>query len=220
MTPRFIVDFGSDGAPAEADGRLHGPAFSRNHGPIWDVIGPWLTQQTGDVLELASGTGQHSVAFALRAPHLTFWPSDINGNHLRSIRAWRDFASVANVSEPQSIDLRDADWTISGPGTLTAMLAINLTHIAPWSVTENLIAGAAHWLKTGGRLFVYGPFMRDGAHTAPSNARFDASLRGENPEWGLRDIGALAALGEAAGVPLVETTPMPANNFTLTFEKA
>ena len=43
-------------------------------------------------------------------------------------------------------------------------------------------------MRDGGRLFVYGPFMRDGAHTAPSNAAFDASLRAENPEWGVRDV--------------------------------
>ena len=67
MTPRFTVDFGSGATPAEPDGRLHAPAFARNHEPIWAAIGPWLAAQTGDVLELASGTGQHSAAYALRA---------------------------------------------------------------------------------------------------------------------------------------------------------
>jgi hypothetical protein len=67
---------------------------------------------------------------------------------------------------------------------------------------------------------IYGPFMRDGAHTAPSNAQFDASLRAGNAAWGVRDIAALARLGDAAGVPLHDTIAMPANNFTLTFEKA
>lgn len=226
MTPRFTVDFGGAGVPMEPDGRLRAQAFSRNHEPIWNVIGPWLARQTGDVLELASGTGQHTAVYALRAPHLTFWPSDVdNEAHRRSIRAWRDHAGLANVRDPQRIDLMDADWTMSGtdapsPGTLTAMLAINLTHIAPWSATENLIAGAARLLKPGGRLFVYGPFMRDGQHTAPSNARFDTSLRAENPAWGLRDIAELSRLAGAAGVPLVATTPMPANNFTLAFGKS
>ena len=225
MTPRFTVDFGSAGAPMEPDGRLRAQAFSRNHEPIWDVIGPWLARQAGDVLELASGTGQHCAAFAQRAPHLTFWPSDINDAHLKSIHAWRDHAGLANMRDPRRIDLMDADWAMSGadapsPGTLTAMLAINLTHISPWAATENLIAGAVRWLRPGGRLFVYGPFMQDGEHTAASNARFDASLRAENPAWGLRDIAEMSRLAEAAGVPPIATTPMPANNFTLAFEKA
>jgi hypothetical protein len=153
---------------------------------------------------------------------LTWWPSDIdNAAHVASIRAWRDFAGAANVRDPQAIDLMDKDWDVSGPpGTFAAMLAINLTHISPWPASENLIAGAGRWLTPGGRLFVYGPFMRDGAHTAPSNAQFDASLRAGNAAWGVRDIAALAALGEAAGVPLIETVAMPANNFTLMFERA
>jgi hypothetical protein len=223
VTPRFTLDFGSTGAPAEADGRLHAPAFARNHEPIWDAIGSWLTGQSGDVLELASGTGQHVAAYAPRTPHLTWWPSDIdNAAHVASIKAWRDFTGAANVRDPQAIDLMEADWTVSGPspGGLTAMLAINLTHISPWPATQNLIAGAGRRLTPGGRLFVYGPFMRDGAHTAPSNAQFDASLRASNAAWGVRDIAALAALGEAAGVPLVETVAMPANNFTLVFDRA
>jgi SAM-dependent methyltransferase len=224
VTPRFTVDFGSTGTPADADGRLHAPAFARNHEPIWAVIGAWLAAQNGDVLELASGTGQHTAAYAARAPHLIWWPSDRdNAAHFASIKAWRDAAGVANIRDPQRIDLMDAGWAMTGgpsPGALTAMLAINVTHISPWPATENLIAGAGRWLRPGGRLFIYGPFMRDGAHTAPSNAQFDESLRAGNPAWGVRDIAALAQLGEAAGVPLHETAPMPANNFTLTFEKA
>lgn len=223
MTPRFTLDFGSGATPAESDGRLHAPAFARNHEPIWAVIGPWLAAQSGDVLELASGTGQHSATYALRVPQLTWWPSDMdNAAHFASIRAWRDVAGAANMRDPQRVDLMNADWAMSGPapGTLTAMLAVNVTHISPWPATENLIAGAGRWLKPGGRLFVYGPFMKDGAHTAPSNAQFDASLRASNAAWGVRDIAALSRAGAQAGVPLIETTPMPANNFTLTFEKA
>jgi SAM-dependent methyltransferase len=224
MTRRFIVDFGSDGAPAEDDGRLHGPAFGRNHRPIWEVIGPWLSQQTGDVLELGSGTGQHTLSFAQQTPQLVWWPSDINDAHLRSIRAWRNHAGADNVRDPQRIDLTNPHWTMTGtdapsPGTLTAMLAINLLHIAPWTVSQHLIGGAGRWLKSGGRLLVYGPFKRDGAHTAPSNESFDASLRAGNPAWGLRDTAKLAALAQRDGLALVDTVPMPSNNFILIFER-
>jgi SAM-dependent methyltransferase len=223
VTPRFTVDFGS-GATPEPDGRLHAPAFARNHEPIWAAIGAWLAAQSGDVLELASGTGQHTAAYAARAPHLTWWPSDMdNAAHFASIKAWRDAAGATNLRDPQRIDLMDAGWTMAGgpsPGTLTAMLAVNVTHISPWAATQNLIAGAGRWLRPGGRLFVYGPFTKDGIHTAPSNAQFDASLRAGNPAWGVRDVAALATLGKTADVPLIETVAMPANNFTLIFERA
>jgi Protein of unknown function (DUF938) len=68
-------------------------------------------------------------------------------------------------------------------------------------------------------LFVCGPFKRDGAHTAPSNAAFDMSLRAENPDWGVRDIGDLNALAEAAGLSQAEITAMPANNLVLAFAR-
>ena len=99
------------------------------------------------------------------------------------------------------------------------MLCINVLHISPWAVAQNLIAGAGRLLRDGGLLFVYGPFMRDGTHTAPSNAAFDASLRAENPDWGVRDIRDLSALAQAAGLTLNEIVPMPANNLVLAFAR-
>ena len=104
-------------------------------------------------------------------------------------------------------------------GELAAMLCINVLHISPWSVAENLLRGAARFLRPGGRLFVYGPFMRDGVHTAPSNAAFDASLRAENPGWGVRDTRDLRALAESAGLALADIVPMPANNLVLSFSR-
>ena len=222
--PKFVVDFGKSGAPPAPDGRLDGPAFHRNHNAIWSAIAGFLSVQAGDVLELGSGTGQHAAAFAARSPQLTWWPSDIYPSHLASIEAWRRQAGLANLRAPQRIDLNDPDWTWDGDGPsgrkLTAMLCINVLHIAPWRVAQNLIAGAGRLLRDGGRLFVYGPFMRDGQHTAPSNADFDASLRAQNAEWGVRDVRDLSRLAEAAGLTLAEIVPMPANNLVLAFAAA
>jgi len=221
--PKFVVEFGKAGAPPAPDGRLDGPAFHRNNDAIWSAMAGFLSEQTGDVLELGSGTGQHSTAFAERSPHLTWWPSDIYPSHLASIEAWRRHAGLANLRAPQRIDLTDPAWSWTADGqagaALTAMLCINVLHISPWAVAQNLIAGAGRLLRDGGLLFVYGPFMRDGAHTAPSNAAFDASLRAENPDWGVRDIRDLSALAQAAGLTLNEIVPMPANNLVLAFAR-
>ena len=210
--------------PAEPDGRLDGPAFHRNHNAIWSAIGGFLSRQSGDVLELGSGTGQHSTAFARRSPHLTWWPSDIYHSHLASIEAWRRHTGLANLRAPQRIDLADPHWTWTADaragGTLTAMLCINVLHISPWYVSQNLIAGAGRTLRDGGRLFVYGPFMRDGAHSAPSNAAFDATLRAENPDWGVRDLRDLNERAEMAGLTPADITAMPANNLVLAFTRA
>lgn len=219
---KFVVEFGKE-LPPTPDGRLDGPAFHRNHDVIWSAIARFLSEQSGDVLELGSGTGQHAVEFARRSPNLVWWPSDIYPSHLGSIDAWRRHAGLANLRAPQRIDLTDPDWTWNADGhaggVLTAMLCINVLHISPWRVSQNLMAGAGRFLRDGGRLFLYGPFMRDGQHTAPSNAAFDASLRAENPAWGVRDLRDLNALALDAGLTLEEIVPMPANNLVLVFAR-
>lgn len=221
--PKFVVDFGSIGRPPDADGRLDGPAFHRNHDAIWSAIAPFLAE-AGDVLEVGSGTGQHACEFARRAPRLTWWPSDILPAHLASIAAWRGQAGLANLRAPQAIDLNDPDWTWQGErsagGALAAILCINVLHISPWRVAQNLFAGAGRLLRPGGYLFIYGPFMRDGVHTAPSNECFDATLRAQDPEWGVRDTRDLTAIAGAAGLSLAETVAMPADNLVLVFARA
>lgn len=221
---KFVVEYGKDSELPAADGRLDGPAFHRNHEPIWSAVAAFLEQQNGDVLELGSGTGQHVTEFACRAPRLTWWPSDIYDSHLKSIAAWRAHSGLKNLRAPQRIDLADPDWNWrGGEGArrpLAAILCINVLHISPWLVSQNLFSGAGRLLRSDGRLFVYGPFMRDGAHTAPSNAAFDATLQAQNPEWGVRDIRDLRALADDAGLSLTKITPMPANNLVLAFARA
>ena len=221
--PKFAVEYGKDGLPpAESDGRLDAPTFHRNHEPIWAAIAGFLHGKTGDVLEIGSGTGQHIVTFAKEAPELTWWPSDIAPSHLASIAAWRRAADLPNVREAQRIDLLDDAWAWQGNAAsdkLTAILCINVIHISPWRVAENLMAGAGRMLRDGGYLFTYGPYKRDGQHTAPSNAAFDASLRARNPEWGVRDLADVTALANANGLTCINITEMPANNLVLAFER-
>ena len=216
---RFVVEFGKDGTPPAQEGRLDAPAFHRNREPLWQALAPYLATARGTVLELGSGTGQHVVTYAAQTPALTWCPSDLQETHLASIEAWRLHTGLANVAPPQRIDLSDPGWGWTPGGTLTAMLCINVLHISPWSVSRNLIAGAGRLLDRHGRVFVYGPFKRDGAHTAPSNAEFDASLRARNPEWGMRDTRDLAALAAESGLVLDDLAPMPANNFVLVFAR-
>ena len=220
----YVVEFGKDGRPVEPDGRLDAAAFHRNHQAIWAVLQQFLAGKSGDVVEAGSGTGQHVVDFARHTPEITWWPSDLNEQHLKSIGAWRAYAGLPNIRPPLRIDLSDPSWCSemhdgSGPGELLAVFCANVIHIAPWRVAEGLFAGAGRYLRAGGRLFLYGPFKRDGKHTAVSNAAFDSSLRDKNPEWGVRDIEALEKLAKNAGLALIEIAEMPANNLILVFER-
>jgi hypothetical protein len=220
----YVVEFGKDGRPVEPDGRLDAPAFHRNHQAIRAVLLRFLAGKSGDVVEAGSGTGQHVVDFARHMPDITWWPSDLNAQHLRSITAWRAHAGLPNIRPPLRIDLSDPAWCAemhdgSGPQKLLAVFCANVIHIAPWRVAEGLFAGAGRYLPADGRLFLYGPFKRDGKHTAVSNAVFDTSLRENNPEWGVRDIEALEGLAGSAGLVLGEIAEMPANNLILVFER-
>lgn len=215
---------GGDGdRPFNPDRRLDAAAFHRNHEPIWSVIAPFLQSKTGDVLEVGSGTGQHVVEFARRAPDIVWWPSDIDGEHLDSIDAWRRHAQLPNIRAPVRIDVANPDWGLGQhelpPSRLLAILSANVLHISPWRVSEGLLAGAARHLRPNGRLFVYGPFMRNGTHTAPSNAAFDLSLRRQNAEWGVRDADELGLLADLAGLKMTEIAELAANNLILIFER-
>jgi SAM-dependent methyltransferase len=221
--PEYVVEFGKDGRPVEPDGRLDAAAFHRNHQPIWAVLEKFLNGKSGDVLEAGSGTGQHVVHFARHSPHVTWWPSDFNETHLKSISAWRTRAKLPNVRAPLRIDLSDPMWCPemndgSGPGQLLAVFCANVIHIAPWRVAEGLFAGAGRYLRADGRLLLYGPFKRDGRHTSVSNAVFDSSLRERDGEWGVREIAELEKLAAGAGLVLVEVAEMPANNLIVVFE--
>jgi SAM-dependent methyltransferase len=220
----YVVEFGKDGSPVEPDGRLDAAAFHRNHEPIWQTLEPLLRGKSGDVVEVGSGTGQHVVDFARRSPDITWWPSDLNEQHLKSIEAWRRYTQRDNVRGPMRIDLADPQWCAtmhdgSGPGELLAVFCANVVHIAPWPVAEGLFAGAARYLRPDGQLIVYGPFKRDGQHIAVSNAVFDTSLRSANPDWGVRDVADLGQLAKAGGLALVDTVEMPANNLMLVFAR-
>ena len=215
-----ITEFGRDGRQATPDGGLDSPAFNRNHQPIWAVLEKFLKGRTGDVLEAGSGTGQHVAYFARQSPGITWWPSDLSEAHLKSIAAWRTASGLPNIRPPQRIDLSNPAWSVaaadgSAPGKLLAVFCANVIHISPWRVAEGLVAGAARQLRDDGRLFLYGPFKRDGRHTAVSNAVFDTSLRSQNEEWGVRDVDDVTKLAECAGFELAETFEMPANNLIL-----
>lgn len=207
---------GSDD-PAHSDNavRRRAPAAERNRDAILSVLARVLPR-SGAVLEIASGTGQHAVHCAAALPDIVWQPSDPDADARDSIAAWRAHAGLANLNAPLALDVLNDDW---GIGYVAAIVCINMIHIAPWEAAESLFRGAGARLAAGGVLYLYGPYRRNGAHTAPSNEAFDQQLRARDPRWGVRDMEAVAALGEKAGLTLVETAAMPANNFSVVFEK-
>ncbi|MDI5892187.1 DUF938 domain-containing protein [Halomonas rhizosphaerae] len=197
------------------DPRLQSPAAARNRQPILEVLRQVLPDRAR-VLEVASGSGEHAVYLAGAAPGWSWRPSDPSPRALASIAAWREAAGLANLHEPVELDVT-GDWPAA---SFDAVVAINLLHISPWAVTEALLAGAGAALVPGGVLYLYGPFRREGRHTASSNAAFDADLRARDPRWGIRDLAAVAAEAERWGLGLEQVVPMPANNLSLVFRQS
>lgn len=191
--------------------RLQFPATARNRDAILEVLRPRLP--AGTLLEVASGSGEHGVYFARALPRVVWQPTDLEADHLASIEAWREQEALPNVLPAVRLDTLGV-WP---PGPFAAIFCANMVHIAPWAAAVALFAGARRALLRGAPLITYGPYAFEGAHTAASNEAFDASLRARNPEWGVRDVAALAAVAD--GFSLEETIAMPANNFCLVWRR-
>ncbi|WP_257551419.1 class I SAM-dependent methyltransferase [Sphingopyxis sp. DBS4] len=198
-----------------AGAKRHAPATVRNRDVIAAVLADWLPP-AGLVLEVASGSGEHAVHFAAGFPGLQWQPSDPDPTALTSIAAWRAEAGLANIAPPLLLDAAAPLWPVNAAD---ALLCVNMVHISPWAATRGLLAGAARVLPQGAPLILYGPYLESDVETAPSNLAFDRSLKERNPDWGLRDLGAVKAAAAEAGLAFAERRAMPANNLMLLFHR-
>ena len=213
--PRFIA---AEDRSCAAAARRFSPSAARNRGPIREVLTRVLPKR-GLALEIGSGTGEHAVCFAKALPRLVWLPSDPDMDSRASIEAWIVTEQLANVLAPVPIDVRRETWDVEDYAPFDAMISLNMIHIAPWAAAVALLAGAKRLLSPGGVLFLYGPFMRGGVHTAASNAAFDADLKRRDERWGVRDIEELVSEAASYGIELREVVKMPANNLSLIFVK-
>jgi hypothetical protein len=197
------------------DGRLVSPSAERNKEPIAEVL-DGLLPNAGEVLEVSSGTGQHIVHFARRMPRLVWQPTERDAECLRSIAAWREAETLPNVRAPLLLDVHDDVWPVTHTD---AAICLNMIHITPWSATETLLRGAGKTLRSGGLLFLYGPFRSQGAHTVESNAEFDRQLRARDPQWGVRNLEDVATLAASERFELGGIHQLPANNLGVVFRK-
>ena len=209
--------------------KQHAPAAERNKTAILSVLESCLPAE-GVVLEVASGTGQHAAYFADRLTQLYWQPTDISDERLASIAAWAEGHAADRLLPPRHLDVTEPEWQqpwqapslplgAEAASRVVAVVSINMIHIAPWEAAVGLVSGAGALLSVGGVLVIYGPFRRHGAHTAPSNAAFDASLRAQDPAWGIRDLEEVIALAHTRGFVVQQLVEMPANNFSVVFEK-
>ena len=193
-------------------------ACENNKAPILEVLQKELQDST-HVLEVGSGTGQHSVYFAPNLPHLHWQTSDVTDNH-QVIQAWHDAYPASNLYAPLAFNL----LTDSIPKTNTgepydAIFTANTLHIIAWPLVERLFELVGEALPLDGKLIVYGPFNENGRYTSVSNQQFDSSLRQRDPNSGIRHKEDIIALAKQHNLELSCEYQMPANNQILVFQK-
>ena len=115
--------------------------------------------------------------------------------------------------------VRPVERALITHGRHDLIVLVNLLHLISWPETRTLIGEAAAALVPGGRLVIYGPFLRDGALTSDGDAAFHASLTAADPEIGYKNDADIRAALKAAGLEPREAVEMPANNLTLVAEK-
>lgn len=197
-------------------GILYSEAATRNAIPLVEVLNLVLPAK-GSVLEIASGSGQHIVAFAQAFPSLEWQPSDASTEALVSIRLRAEQAALPNLRFPVALDASRDDWPVA---RADVVFVANLFHIAPWETALSVLRGAAERLIPQGRLVVYGPFIFEGLPTAPSNVEFDQWLRFRNDAWGIRNANDVDAAAKARHLHTDCVFRMPANNYALVFSRS
>ncbi len=191
-------------------------ACENNREPIAAVLRPALANSS-HVLEIGSGTGQHSVYLAPQLPQLVWQTSDLPEHHA-GIQAWHAAHPAPNLRGPLPFDLRSTAWPSTADGPFDAAFTANTLHIVAWPLVERMIELVGAHLPSGGIFAAYGPFNYGGQFSSDSNGAFDAWLRQRDANSGIRDFEAIVALADRHGLTLQHDHAMPANNRTLVFQ--
>ncbi|MEL7182081.1 MAG: DUF938 domain-containing protein [Pseudomonadota bacterium] len=207
--PRAAEGTRTDGA----SGLATAPSAARNLAPILDVLLPRLPS-TGDVLELASGTGQHIAAFAAHRPDLTFHPTDPDPDRRAAIDA--RCKGLPNVAEAGDLDVGVPGWAVKDAAQ--AIVVVNLLHLISDAEMSVMLDEAAQALSSGGVLAIYGPFQRGGRLTSDGDAAFHAALQADDPAIGYKDLEVVETVLGVLGFTY-ERHEMPANNILLIAKK-
>ncbi len=194
----------------------HAPATLRNREPILNMLKQLLPQR-GLLLEIASGTGEHAAFMAPALAGLVWQPSEADPAALDDINARTQASGCSRILPALQLDVTAANWPID---RADAIFCCNMIHIAPWTAAEGMFAGAARLLPPSALLILYGPFKRNGEHTAPSNAQFETWLQGSDPRYGVRCLDSeVLPLAESNGFALAEIVTMPANNLSVIWRR-
>lgn len=174
------------------------------------------------LLEISSGSGQHTGFFCEFFPNIEFQPTEYDTRSLPSIEAYAVDATHNNVKKPFQLNVTQdfSEWKIKySENSFDYMMNINMIHITPIECTEGLLRNAGRLLKKGGLLITYGPYAENGVLEPESNVSFDLNLKSRNASWGIKDIRDLKEIASRHSIAFREYFNMPSNNKTIVWEK-
>jgi len=204
------------------DKRMYAPAAERNKDAIYACLKERLPK-SGSLLEIASGTGEHAAHLCPLFPNIDWQATNFDEEHLTSAISWQEHCQLENFLPVLSLDACSDIWPVEKNeythAPFDALFNANMIHISPWAVCEGLFAGANRVLKTGGKLYLYGPFKLNGEHTSESNVKFEQWLKDKDPSFGVRDLADVIKVASANSLSHEESCGMPANNFIQVFVK-
>ncbi len=196
------------------------PSADRNMAVVRDQLLKIVPDTATDLLEISSGTGQHGAYCAPAMPHLRWWPTEFDAERLASISAYVSDAPSSNLMPPQLVDVMDGAWEDTAkPERADVIVNINMIHIAPWAACAGLLRGAGRKLSVGGLLVLYGPFRQRDVETTQSNDAFDAWLKNEDPDYGVRLLEDVAEEAAGCGLAVSQIIQVPANNLVIVFTR-
>ncbi len=204
-----LPDSPATAAPAE-DGRMFAPSAARNVMDIAALVADFAPE-SGQALELASGTGEHVVIFAHRMPGLTWQPSDIDAARRSSVDAHAAVAGLGNLRPAVALDVTKPGWGQANAGQNLIVL-VNLLHLISVEQAKTVIAEATKALAPGGVFIFYGPFLRDGKTTSEGDAVFNADLIAQDPAIGYKDDWDVIERVQSNWLELGVVVELPANN--------
>lgn len=217
MTTRKPPSTASIALVTDVDGKLYAPSAARNAADLSAVIEA-IAPPKGEALELASGTGQHIVAFAIAMPELYWQPTEVESTRLNSIKAYVRESGLSNITTPFILNATQVGWSNTvAPKNLISLA--NLLHLISDHEATTLISEAGKALTVGGKLVLYGPFKRSGKLISDGDVTFDASIRSADPEIGYKNDATIKSIAKNAGLTLDHAVEMPANNLALVFSK-
>ncbi len=215
MPRRLNLPDSASVATPDAGGKLFAPSAARNSEPLTHALAPFVPS-SGRAMEIASGTGQHIVAYAKAYPTVTWQPTEVAEDRITSIAAYVTEAALANVLIPILLDATAPGWGRQ-TGPIDLILLSNLLHLISQPEAEVLMSEAAQALTPGGCLTIYGPFTRNGTLVSDGDVQFDASLRAQDSELGYKSDTAIHDFGASCGLEPMDAIEMPANNLLLTW---